>query len=407
MFKYILKRLGLAVVAMFIVMSIVFFLMNATGNVPLSATSARDIAAVQAQLQEFGFNDPIIIRYFRYWAKLFSFQADALGIYYANPNQTIGEIVFARVPNTLYVVLISFLIGSLLGIFLGMVSGLNRGKFLDAAINVLVVLFVSIPSFVVGLGLLKLAGFLNLPPRFINFDDAFFNFDRFLLASIIPILSLVFYSSAAFTYRIRNEVVEVMNQDYIKTAKSKGLGMFAVARYHIFRNSIIPSIPLFVFGISGAFSGGFIIESLFGVQGVSRILIDSVQVNETNMVMFNILFIQGIPLLASVFIEFIYVLVDPRIRIANSSNVSLLTKLKFLSSRHQWLMKWNKINSDNAQNIVFNSPLHHQLLELNAIDYKTKTVQLTTEQKTALNISATANFILLGNKCLKLKTIHG
>lgn len=66
MFKYILKRLGLAVVAMFIVMSIVFFLVNATGNVPLSATSARDIAAVQAQLQEFGFNDPIIVRYFRY-----------------------------------------------------------------------------------------------------------------------------------------------------------------------------------------------------------------------------------------------------------------------------------------------------------------------------------------------------
>lgn len=315
MFKYILKRLGLAVLAMFIVMTIVFFLVNSTGQTPLSATSSKDLEAVKTQLDAFGFNDPLIVRYGRYWQTLFS---GSLGTYYSSPNQTIDQIVFGRVPNTLYVVLISFFIGSLLGIIFGMISGLFRGKLIDAVINVLVVLFVSIPSFVVGLGLLKAAGLFRLPPRFINFDDANFNFGNFLLASIIPILSLVFYTSAAFTYRVRNEVVEVMNQDYIKTARSKGLSTFAVALYHIFRNSIIPSVPLFVFGISGAFSGGFIIESLFGVQGVSRILIDSVQSNETNLVMFNIMFIQGIPLLASVFIELIYVLVDPRIRIASA-----------------------------------------------------------------------------------------
>lgn len=404
MLKYILKRLGLAVLAMFIVMTIVFFLVNSTGQTPLSATSSKDLEAVKTQLDAFGFNDPLIVRYGRYWQTLFS---GSLGTYYSSPNQTIDQIVFGRVPNTLYVVLISFFIGSLLGIIFGMISGLFRGKLIDAVINVLVVLFVSIPSFVVGLGLLKAAGLFRLPPRFINFDDANFNFGNFLLASIIPILSLVFYTSAAFTYRVRNEVVEVMNQDYIKTARSKGLSTFAVALYHIFRNSIIPSVPLFVFGISGAFSGGFIIESLFGVQGVSRILIDSVQSNETNLVMFNIMFIQGIPLLASVFIELIYVLVDPRIRIASAGGVSLWTKLKFVYLRQAWLRKWRRINHTNSHNVLFNSPQHRQLLELKAIDYKHNTISLTEQQKTTLKIEPTANFVLLGTKCLKIITIHG
>lgn len=203
-------------------------------------------------------------------------------------------------------------------------------------VNVISILFVSIPSFVMGILLLRLAGVIGLPQVFHNFGSYGFSSSTFVAASVMPILSLTFGLASTLTYYIRNELVEVLQQEYIKTARSKGLSQSQIIFQHALRNVSIPLLaiigPSFLFVITGS----IVLEQIFGVKGLANILYEATLGNQYYLVLFETFFISGLYFSIIIIIDILYTVIDPRIKLAQSSQFVVWQTIKAYALRYHF-----------------------------------------------------------------------
>lgn len=399
MSRYIVKRLLFAVLALFILLSLVFFLMTAIPTDPIPKVQGESIEAHEAKLAAIGWYEPVINRYFIYWQRFFD---GSFGQVFNKEGTPLVTYFFENVPNTLYVAFMAYILAIILGFLFGVISAVYRGKWQDTFINVVSVIFISVPSFIVGMLLLKLAGAIRIPQTFVNFGDPNFDFGTFIGSSIMPVLALTFGLASTLTYYVRNELVEVLSQDYIKTAMSKGLTKRQIIWNHGIRNSLIPALSILGPSFLYIITGSVVIEYIFGVKGIARMLYDAVVANQFYVILFQTFFISSLYFLITLILDVSYTIIDPRIKLAESSETSIYQLIKSTSQRLMWKKKWIEAKGPEYKWVSSSDSLFFALKETKTVDYKNKTVSLDDKIKSTYGIDSSIQYLVIGKDILKI-----
>lgn len=231
------------------------------------------------------------------------------------PNYPVFDILAERIPVTLRLNLIALFVYIPVGFFFGIIAALKKNSIADNAISLGVMIFISIPSFVLMLFLVLVFGYqLGWFP--FRFPAADVQGARFYTAMVLPVLGLSFGSIAGLTRVTRAELSEVLTSEFVLLARTKGLSRPQAVIRHAMRNSLVPLVPSIIGSFVGLLSGSVIIERIYSIPGTGRLYLDSLQNGSYD---FNVLlalgaFYTGIGLLASLLVDLSYGIVDPRIR---------------------------------------------------------------------------------------------
>ncbi len=328
MIKYFFKRVAFAIVALILLLILVFFLMQAIPGFPIIRSNTDTDADYLLKLENAGLLDSPFVQFGRFISGIFT--DGRFGVVYSGSKSVI-DTVLEPMQYTIMIAGPAFVISAFIGIGFGILSAYYRGKAPDIIINVMAVLFISSPSFILALYLLKISSFLGLPPAFVIPTGD--NIQETMLSMVLPITSMVLSSISIIIYYTRNELVDVFQQEYIKTALAKGLKFRAVVFKHALRNGMIPIISVLLPSFMVILSGSIIIERFFGIPGTSSILISSIQNKEIYLVLFITVFFSAIYFALQIFIDVLYTIIDPRITLANKNSIGVTYYIKSYFAR--------------------------------------------------------------------------
>lgn len=312
MLKYVIKRLLLMFVTFLIIVSMCFFLVKLLPNVPASQFG-KDAALIEARRELLGYNKPLIEQYFIFinrtllggdWGiseKLYT-------------SKEVWGVFIEKLPYTMYVNVLAMIISVPLGLAFGIFAALKKNKWQDHVISIMVILFISVPSYVYAFIVQYLLCYeLGWFPFLMNSGNNFFSLD--MLRSAIPaVLALSFGTIAGLTRYTRAELTEVLTSDFMLLARTKGLTKGQATTRHALRNAMVPIFPMILGEFISIISGSLIIESIFGVPGVGALYVNSITALDYNMFMLLSCFYCLIGLVSGIVIDLSYGFIDPRIR---------------------------------------------------------------------------------------------
>lgn len=306
MLKYIVKRVLIAVVSMFLLITITFFLMHAVPGSPFSAGANRNISPeVIEQIEaNYGLNLPVHEQYFNYMSNLLH---GNMGLSMKKLNYSVNELIATNFPVSAQIGFFAILVALAVGIPLGTVAALKRGGIADMFSMTLATVGISIPTFVIALfamyffcmklGWLPAYGWGELK----NF--------------ILPVACLALAPIANITRLTRSTLMEVVQQDYIRTARSKGLSEFTVIGKHAMRNAIVPVVTYLGPLVAGLMTGSFAIERMFMAPGIGRYFVNSVSDRDYTMIMGVTIFYGVFIMVCTLIVDIAYAVIDPRVRL--------------------------------------------------------------------------------------------
>ena len=305
--KYILKRILYAVIALFVVSTIAFFAVRMIPGNPIEAMTEKLPDEIRQQVfEQYGFDKPILEQYKLFFKELFTEGDLGESLKYRGRKVTDTIASYAPVSGLLGAEAIA--IGVISGIILGIVAALNRGKWLDYLVMFIAVVGIAVPNFVLAS---CFQYFLTI--RFHLFPTT--GWEGFSY-TVLPALALSFNSTAKYARYMRANCLDVLNQEYIITAKSKGMSKFRLIRKHVLKNSILPIITLLGPQIALMFGGAFVIERIFAIPGLGSYFVSSVTDRDYTMVMGQTIFIAALYILSVLIVDILYGFIDPRIRIS-------------------------------------------------------------------------------------------
>lgn len=232
-------------------------------------------------------------------------------IYY---DTDVGLLVRERMPITLYLGVLAFIISGVLGISFGVICALKRGSWIDTLVTLLANIGVTMPSFWVGIILIYLlavqAGWLPVS----GFTSPFENLSKSLKQTIMPVTCLALFPIASLTRLTRSSMLEVIQQDYIRTAWSKGLKERLIISRHTIKNALIPVITVIGLQVAFIFGGSVLIETVFNINGIGRLMTQAVQNQDYLIVQAGTLIIAVIVVISNLVVDISYGWLDPRIR---------------------------------------------------------------------------------------------
>ncbi len=316
MTTYILRRILMGVIVIFVVTVMVFLFIRLLPGDPLTIyLNKTDIQQLtDEQLQElrvkFGLEKTLPMQYIDWMGGLF--RGDfGQSIYY---DIDVGILVRERMPVTLYLGGLAFVISGVLGISFGVICALKRGTWIDTVVTLLANIGVTMPSFWVGIILIYLisvkAGWLPVG----GYISPFENFWESTRRILMPVTCLSLFSIASLTRLTRSSMLEVIQQDYIRTAWSKGLKERLIVTRHTIKNALIPVVTVVGVQVAFIFGGSVLIESVFNINGIGRLATQAVQ-NQDYLVVQAITLIMAIMVVISnLIVDISYGWLDPRIR---------------------------------------------------------------------------------------------
>ena len=312
MFAYIVRRLALMVVTLIGISIVIFFLLRIVpGNIVdilFNAAGYVDPSDKANIERELGLDQPLVLQYLHWiWGLLHG----DLGYSYVSEKPALQEIL-PRIPITARLAAIALLFSASIGIPLGVLSAVYQGSKLDYALRVVSLSGLSLPSFWLGLLILmaSVAMFGNIP--IFNPDPK--TFGEMFSTYFLPSLAVGFRSSALTMRITRSSMLEVLRQDYIRTARAKGASDASVNFHHALKNAILPVIT--VIGIEAAFLiGGLIVtETVFNIPGVARFLVEAIRWRDYPIVQNLVMLIAVVVVFANFTVDMLYAVFDPRIR---------------------------------------------------------------------------------------------
>jgi len=316
MTTYILRRLIQSLFVLLIVTMIVFLAMRLLPGDPilmmvtadaLKETSEEQIAALR---HEFGLDKPLFVQYANWLSG--AVRGD-LGKSILHSDSVTAEIV-RRIPITFHLGAVAFVMSILIGIPAGIISAVRRGRWLDTGVTLLANLGITVPIFWLGILLVYLfALYLRWLPTF-GYTSPFDNFWLSTRQVLMPIFCLSVFAIASGTRQTRSSMLEVIQQDYIRTAWSKGLKERAVIFRHALKNALIPVVTLNGMTVSNIFGGSVLIETVFNIPGMGRLAVDGVVSQDYAIVQGVILVVATAVMLANLVVDLSYGWLDPRIR---------------------------------------------------------------------------------------------
>lgn len=304
MARYIIKRVAMGILSVFVVATLTFFLMNLVPGGPFVAEKSISKEAQAALAAKYGLDKPIMERYATYMT---DFIKGDMGLSLRQRGRTVNDIIFSKFPVSARLAGVAVLVALLIGIPLGCISAYNRGKFADNFIIVLATCGIAIPSFITSVFLLYTFGSkLNILPT-IGLNS--------LSAYIMPVTALAFYPTAYITRLMRSSLLDVMGQDYIRTAKAKGLSDFKILFKHALRNAVLPVITYVGPMLANLMTGSFVVEKIFTIPGLGRDFVSAITNRDYTMIMGTTIILATLIITANVVVDILYKVVDPRIKL--------------------------------------------------------------------------------------------
>ncbi|MDO4594779.1 MAG: ABC transporter permease [Tissierellia bacterium] len=320
MLKYIVKRIISLIPVLIIISIFVFGLMKAMPGDPIQMMMPMG-GGVQMTQEEYdkmyknlekkyGFDQPVHVQYIKWVQKTLKGDfGDS-----TKARKPVKDYLAEPLRNTLLLNLGSTIISFVLSILIGIRSAVKRGGFFDKFFQVFTLIGMSLPTFFIGLFLIFFFGFkLNwLPANGMPKINGFAEWIKYL---VLPTLTLTIGSLASISRYVRNAMLDALNQDYIRTARAKGLREKTVIYSHAFRNAMIPVVTSMTWAILAMFSGSAITESVFAYRGIGKELIDGVLAADNNIVLTLTMFYALLTLLGNLIMDISYALVDPRVKL--------------------------------------------------------------------------------------------
>jgi len=303
MTKYVIRRMLWLVVVLFAVSFITFTLMHLVPGGPWDKEKTLPPQVVEALNRKYGLDKPVYVQFGNF---LLGVVQGDLGVSYSYQDRPVTDILLQGLPKTVTLGVIAFLLALLIGIPLGMAAALRQNSIIDYSSVLFSTIFASIPGFVFGILLiLVFSVFLHWLPTGGWGSPA---------QLIMPSIALAALP-AAYTARItRASTLEVSRQDYVRTARAKGLLERVVLTRHILRNALIPVVTIAGPELAFLISGSFIIENLFNIPGIGRLFVQGVFARDYPLIMGSILFYAFAVAVINLLVDLLYAAIDPRIR---------------------------------------------------------------------------------------------
>jgi len=318
--SFIVRRIAILVPMAFTISALIFFASRLSPIDPILAMIPPDMASDSANLaqlrEELGLNDHIVLQYLT-WLK--NIATGDFG-YSLQSGQQISEILALRMPATLELVLSALILSTILALTLGLFAGAKKGGIADKLSRVLGVVGIAIPDFFIGLALLNVFAYRvswlpsgnRVAPGQITFWDRFPNY-------ILPVATLTIAMLAVLIRYTRNSVLDTLNRDFVKTARSKGVPEWRVLYSHVFRNSLGPVMVLLAFRLPLLVGGSILVETVFQWPGIGTTIIAAVTASDYPVIMVVSMLIAMVILFASFLVDIVKSILDPRVRLGGGN----------------------------------------------------------------------------------------
>ena len=302
--SYILRRAGSSLLTLFVVVTLTFFLMRAIPGGPFTDEKGIPPHIMEKILERYRLNDPLWVQYGRY---LWDVARGDLGPSYRYEGMTVNELIAGSFPVSFMVGSIALTVSLLVGLPAGIVSALRRGRWQDRCAMVLATLGVTIPNFVVATLLVYVFAY--------RLGWAAVGFWEGLPTAVLPALTLAGYPTAFISRLTRSSMLEVLQQDYIRTAWSKGLRARTVVCVHALRNALIPVVTYLGPLTAGILTGSFVVEQVFGAPGLGAFFVTSITNRDYTTIMGVTIFYSALLVSLNLAADLCLGLIDPRIRL--------------------------------------------------------------------------------------------
>ncbi len=319
MFKYILKRLGLLIMT-FAIIEIICFVLIRSLPINFAVIPGKDLEIIKRHYADLGFevpgypSKPMIVKFYLYFKNCLKGDFGTISMLPDYRTRKVADVFVSKLPPTILLNVYSTVFAVPLGIGLGIFAALKKNKWQDQTISTVVMIFISVPSFIYAfLVQLILCHYFGWFPLTMNKGTNYFTWSMF--ASMFPaVLSLSFGSIAGYCRTTRAELTEVLTNDYMLLARTKGLTRAQATVRHALRNAMVPIFPSIIGEFVSVLSGSLIIEKIFSVPGVGGLYLNSITYQDNDLFMFLSAFYILVGLLASIVVDISYGIIDPRIR---------------------------------------------------------------------------------------------
>lgn len=304
MLKYAAKRIILGAITLFVVATLTFFLMNMVPGGPFMSEKAISQQAMDALNEKYGLDKPLMEQFVNYITT--ALHGD-FGPSLKQRGRNVTDIILSRFPVSARLGGCAIVVALLLGIPLGCLAAFNRGKIADNVIIFFATLGIAIPSFVTCVLLLYFLGvkLALLPTHGLDEWQTY----------IMPVTALALYPTAYIARLMRSSMLDVMGQDYMRTARAKGVSPFKVLFKHALRNAVLPVVtylgPLTAYTLCGS----FIVEKIFAIPGLGGQFVSSISNRDYSIIMGTTIFLAALMIVINVLVDILYTIIDPRIKL--------------------------------------------------------------------------------------------
>ncbi len=300
--KYIIKRIIMAIITIFLVCFITFFAMNAVPGGPFNSEKAKSQAVMDVLNKRYGLDQPVGVQFINYMKNIMH---GDFGVSLTT-GRDISDTISTRFAVSAKIGLMAVVVALILGIVLGAIAALNRNKWPDHVIIFFVTLFTAMPSFVAGSFLLLVFCIqLGWVPVWSTSSPNY----------VLPVIALSLSPMAYITRLTKTSMLDVLGQDYIRTAKAKGVHRTKIIFVHALRNALIPVITYVGPLTAQILTGSLVVENIFTIGGLGSAFVDSITKRDYTLIMGVTIFLAVIMVIANLISDLLYKVVDPRIRL--------------------------------------------------------------------------------------------
>lgn len=316
MVSFLIRRIAILVPMAFAISALIFFASRLSPIDPINSLISPDAAVDPANLallrEQLGLNDNIFVQYFRWVSEI----ATGNFGYSIQSGQAISEILALRMPATLELVLTALVLSTILALTIGLFAGANRGGFADKLSRILAVIGIAVPDFFIGLAFLNVFAYnLRWLPTGQRISPGQVTFWDRLPHLILPVATLTVAMIAVLIRYTRNSVLDTLNRDFVKTARSKGVPEWKVLYSHVFRNSLGPVMVILAFRLPLLVGGSILVETVFQWPGIGGTVIAAVYSSDFPVIMVVSMIIALVILVASFLVDIVKSILDPRVRL--------------------------------------------------------------------------------------------
>ncbi|MCL2442935.1 MAG: ABC transporter permease [Treponema sp.] len=310
--SFILKRLITALITIFLVSILCFITFSVIRGDPASASGGISVSPEQLEelREEMGLNRNIVTRYLN-WVSNFISGNPGKSFYFR--GESISVLISQRLPVTVTLALLSLFFTIIISFSVSLLTVRREGGLTDNIVNFLTAAGLSTPGFFLGLLFIFIFGFgfkLFIPGGFINYNE---NFIGFIGCLIFPALAIAIPNSAILIKFLRGSLFQELQSDYVRTARNKGAGRLYIIRRHVLKNACLPAITILGMIIAEVFSGSIIIEQVFTIPGLGRLLITAIGSRDYPLIQSLMVYIAFLVIIANTLADIFIMIIDPRI----------------------------------------------------------------------------------------------